>query len=136
MSPKQSVPYTRLPRHDVVESSFVEPEYGYYIETGTFNTARLMEPSPGFNTFEFDKLMAERIGSVFGRAPYYGWDDTPAWHRRPRETLAHWEQRLQRGDWLDNPATRWEYQKAVWSAGWQAFRVLLARLLVRRGESE
>lgn len=48
-------------------------------------------------------------------------------HRFPNESLIQWGQRLQARGLLDDPAIRWEYQKAVLGAPWAAAKRLFDR---------
>lgn len=96
----------------VIESDFVQPGYATWIESTAFKPLKPL--SPDFEQSDVFKNARLRIASAFG-LPYTCFPDQPyKWQRQDGETIIAWMIRLDKHELLDDPAIRWETQKAVW----------------------
>lgn len=102
----------------VIENEYAQPGYATWIESTAFKPLKPLPPE-----FEQSDLMETarlRIASAFG-LPYQYFPDQPyKWQRRDGETITAWMIRLDKRELLDDPAIRWETQRAVWVGigGW------------------
>lgn len=115
---------------DVHYSPFVEEGQVFLMSQPRrfgFGFGKLPEISP-----ELHQRLQEQLERYLSSALLYGhraeseWQGkyTYNWHRFPDETLLAWGERLSSKALLDNPAIRWEYQKAILGAPFEKLKAL------------
>lgn len=100
---------------DIIYSSFADPKCAVFVERRLSSDELRIQITP-----EQEARIRSEMASAFDRMiwgrflPSQPEPVLITWKRRDGETVHAWGIRLFGANLLDDPAVRWEYQKAVW----------------------